>query len=112
ADESNEWNPCRELTLDEPDALQHVRQIGRRVEWTDAREILLTSQRLRDHWPHVLRQLQIDADADERMHEIREQDRRVHRKALDWLQRHFGAEIGMPTDLEQCHALANSAVFG
>ena len=45
-------------------------------------------------------------------HDVGEHHRRVDAVAADRLERHLGAELGLPADLEEAVALADLAVLG
>ena len=67
---------------------------------------------LRDHRPHVLDQLEADAHARQRQHDVGEHHGRVDVKAAHGLQRDLGAKIGVGHDVHQPVGLAQLAVLG
>ena len=60
--------------------------------------------------PDVLDQLDVDAHPEDGQHDVGEHHRRVDAVAADRLERHLGAELGLPDDLEQPVSLADLPV--
>ena len=68
--------------------------------------------RLGDHRPDVLDELDVDAHPEERQHDVREHHGRVDVVAAHGLERHLGAELWLLADLEEGVRLADLAVLG
>ncbi len=60
---------------------------------------------MRDHWPHVFDQLEVDAHATQRQHDVGEHHRRVDAEAPHRLESDLGAELWLGDDLRQRVAL-------
>ena len=65
-----------------------------------------------DHRADALDELDVDAHAEHGGHDVREQHGRVDVVTPDRLQRHLGAELGCPRELEERVPLPQRAILG
>ena len=72
----------------------------------------LVRDRVCDHRADALDEIDVDAHADDRQHDVGEHHRRVDAVGAHRLEGHLGAELGLPADLEEVVALADLPVFG
>src|SRR5579872_2574699 len=67
---------------------------------------------MRDHRPDVLYELELDAHAAKRQHDVGEHDRGIDTEAANRLQRHLGAEIRLRDDVSERVALSQLPILG
>ena len=96
----------------EPDGLEHERHRLLRLRHPQPPHVLERLDRPLDDRPDVLDELDVDAHPEDGQHDVREHHRRVDAVRLDRLERHLGAQLGLPADLEQRESLPDLAVAG
>ena len=101
-----------ELLADEADGLEHEGHRLLRLGHAEPLDVPERGDRLGDDGPDAVDELDVDAHADDREHDVGEHHRGVHAVAAHRLQRHLGAELGPAADLEEAVALADLAVLG
>ena len=104
------WS-ASELTPDDPHGLEHERDGLLRIRDPEPLDVGEALDRLGDDRADALDELDVDAHADDREHDVREEDGAVDPVAPHRLQRHLRAELGLPADLEEIVALADLAVL-
>ena len=101
-----------ELRTNEPHGLEDERHRLLRVGHAQRLDVRGAPHRPVDHRADVLDELDVDAHAEDRQHDVREHDRGIDAVHADGLERDLGAELGLAADLEQVVALADLAVAG
>jgi hypothetical protein len=101
-----------QLAADDRDGLEDEGHRLLRLGHAQAVDVGARPHRPLDHGPDVLDQLDVDAHAEEREHDVREHHGRVDVVPAHRLQRHLGAELRLVADLEQRVRLADLAVLG
>ena len=101
-----------ELRTNEPHGLEDERHRLLRVGHAQRLDVGGAPNGLVDHGADVLDELDVDAHAEDRQHDVREHDRGIDAVHADGLERDLGAELGLTADLEQAVALADLTVAG
>ena len=101
-----------ELLTDEADGLQHEGHRLLRLGHAEPLDVGQAGDRLGHDRPDAVDEVDVDSHADDREHDVGEHHGRVHAEAMDWLQRHLGAELGLPTHLEEAVTLADLPILG
>ena len=101
-----------QLATHEPHRLEDGRERLLRIGSEESLDVRHRAHRSLDHRPDALDELDGDAHAEHRGHDVREQHGRVDVVTAHGLQRHLGAELGGAGDLEEAVTLADRAVLG
>ena len=96
----------------EPHGLEDERHRLLGIGDTERLDVCGRAHRLVDHRADVLDELDVDPHAEDRQHDVGEHDCGVDPVDTNGLERHLGAELRLPADLEQVVALADLAVAG
>ena len=96
----------------DPDRLEQRRERLVRLGHPQPLDVGERPHRLRDHRADALDELDVEAHAEHRRHDVGEHHGRVDAVAAHRLQRHLGAELGRVRDLPEGVPLANRAVLG
>ena len=112
AAETDQRDPAGQLAAHQPDRFEHMPESLARLEVAQPRHIAGGANRLRDCRPFALDEIEVEPHRREGQQQVGEQDRGVHVKGIDRLQRHLDRHVGARDDLEQCVALAQRPVLG
>ena len=99
-----------ELAAEDADRLQHVGDVGLGLQRAQPVEVGGGAERLGDDRPG--RQVDVDADADQRRDDVGEEDGGVDAEPAHRLHGDLGGQVGRGDDLEHAVALADRPVLG
>ena len=102
----------RQLGADEAHGLEHGAESLIGIRHPQPLDVGERPDRALHHRAHALDQLDVDAHAQHRSHDVREQHGSVDVVAPDRLQRHLGAELRSPRELEERVTLSQRAILG
>ncbi len=101
-----------ELAAHDADRLEHRRERLLRIGDLQALDVGERAYRLADHRADAFDEIDVDAHAEHRRHDVREHDGRVDAVPAHRLQRHLGTQLRRVRDVPEGVLLAHRAVLG